>query len=1455
MSEETLVEDVLPLSPLQQGMLFHASYDESGADVYTVQTVLGLEGELDAERLREAAVALLRRHPNLRACFVQEDMDEPVQVVLSEVDLPWTYLDLSTVDDQEAKLAAVLAADRVAPFDLENPPLIRFTVVKLGPAEHRLVLTNHHILLDGWSLPLLVTDLLGLYAGRALPPVRPFRDYLAWLAAQDAETALGAWKSALDGITEPTLLAPSQPSRVPVPPGKLKLELPEELTQRLYTRARELGVTANTIVQSGWGLVLARLTGRDDVVFGATVSGRPADLAGVGAMVGLFINTVPVRVRAGASAQLSEVVCRVQRDQVALMDFQHVGLSEIQRSTGDLFDTLVVFESYPIDDEAVAAGEAEAGLRLGRIEVDDATHYPMTLAVAAERELAVTFEFRPDVFDREFTETVAGYFRRAVEHLADGGDSPVAAVDLLGEAERARLLGFGTGKALDVPAVTLAQVFEEQSRLTPGAIAVVGGETRLTFAEVNARANRLARYLAERGAGPERIVALALPPGPDVLVALVAVLKTGGAYLPLDPDWPADRLEVMIADAKPAVTLWTYPDLDGYDDRDPEPRAHPGNPAYVIYTSGSTGTPKAVVVSHRSIVNLLVSHRTDLFDPARAAAGGRPLRVGHAWPMAFDASWQPMLWMFAGHELHLVPPDVRRDADALREFLAAHRIEFIELSPSLLGQVASEPGWRGELKVLGVGGEAVPPDLWRTLRETEGLAVHNLYGPTECTVDAAACEFSRMESPCIGSPVGNARAYVLDRQLNHCPPGVEGELYLAGAGLARGYLGRPGITASRFMADPFGQAGDRMYRTGDVARWTPDGLIDCRGRVDDQVKIRGFRIEPGEIEAVLLSDDRVARAAVVVREDLPGVRRLVAYVVLRNSTVDGLRELVASRLPEYMVPVAVLPIDTFPLTPNGKFDTAALAAPDLADANAVAPRTEREQRFADLFAEVLGLDTVGVEDSFFALGGDSIVSMRLVSKARAAGLKLSPRDVFEHRTVAALAGVAAEGVAPERASDGVGDIPLTPMLRWFAEQGTPHDRFSQARFLITPAGLDEAGLRGLVQSLLDRHDVLRTTFARADGRWRFTARPVGTVRAEDVVRRVDASGLSYESIGERLPGVLEEDLATLAPARGAMARFTWFDAGDGRPGRLLILLHHLVVDGASWGFLVQDLADDWAALQRGEAFASAYPGTSFREWALGLEKAAATRLSEVDLWRDMLSGPDPVLGARRLDPAVDTRATVRAARTSLDADVTRALLTTVPAEHGVSVDAVLLAALARALRGDGSLLVALEGHGREEQVVDGADLSGTVGWFTTVFPVRVDPGDGDVHKRLSRVEEQLALPDKGIGHGLLRYLAEALPELPEPQIEFNYLGRLTAGERSGEPWTGAPETGAMGGGVDDAMPAPYCLVLNALVRDHVSGPVLEADWQWPSALFTEERIKTLSDAWFAALTAIARGEG
>ncbi len=1462
--------EVWPLTPLQAGLLFHATMDGDGPDVYTVQVSFDLDGPLDPARLRDAAQALLDRHAVLRTGYRYLASGRPVALVARSVTVPWRFVE--SADAFEAEMAH----DRRR-FDPAAAPVLRFLLLALPEGRHRLVCTHQHVLLDGWSVPRLFAELSRLYAGADLAPSRQYRDHLGWLGDQDREAAEAAWRQALDGLAEPTHVVPHDPQRVPALPERSSLELSEPATEALTELARSRGLTLNTLVQTAWSIVLGKLTGRSDVVFGATVAGRPPELAGVEAMIGLFINTIPVRIAFDPVEKLGALLDRVQDEQSGLLAHQHFGLADIQRGAGlgELFDTLMVFESYPGADE----DETGAGLRGEIVRHEDSTHYPLTWAVEPGARLKLTAEYRSDLFDAGLPERLLPAMERVLAAMVSDVDVPVGRVDILAEADLDRIVHGWNGTALSIEPSTVAGLFEDQVRRSPGATAVVSGDVTWSFAELNERANLLARALVAHGVGPEDFVALALPRSADVPLAILAVHKAGAAYLPLDPDHPADRLAAMLADARPKVIL-TEPELleslpgneietlalcalvtedrlaHDLTDRDRVRPLGPEHPAYVIYTSGSTGTPKGVVVPHRGVVNLFHSHRATLHRPAVEATGKPHLRVGHAWSFSFDASWQPQLWLLDGHAVHIVDEETRRDPGLLAAMIDRDGFDFIEVTPSFFAQMAEAgllDGDRCPLAVIGVGGEAVPESLWRRLATLDGTEAFNLYGPTESTVDALVARIGDSEQPLVGRPVANTRAYVLDASLRPVPPGVTGELYLAGSGLARGYLGRTALTSERFVADPFGPAGARMYRTGDLARWTADGRLDFGGRADDQAKIRGFRVEPGEIEAVLERHDGVAQAVVLVREDRPRVKQLVAYVV---STVDraDLRRFAAETLPEYMVPAAFVTLDALPVLSNGKLDRNALPAPDYAEmAGGRAPETEREKALCALFAEVLDVPELGADDDFFALGGDSIVAMRLVSRARAAGLKITPHEVFARRTVAALAEVA-ESVQTD------GSIALTPIMHALRELGGPIGGYHQAALLRTPSGMTGEQLATVLGAVVARHDMLRARLDRAADGW--VLRVPGS--ADVLIERVE--------VDDELPSLIERHAeptrSRLDPDAGVMLSATWFDAGPSGPGRLLLMIHHLAVDAVSWRILLPDLAAAWDAVAAGREPDLSSVDTSFRRWSRVL--SAQDREGELDRWKSVLGGGDPIPLDRPLDPARDVLGTVRKVSLTLPAERTAPLLSRVPSALRATVNDVLLTGLALAVarwRRDGgqAVLVDVEGHGREEELAGGADLSRTVGWFTSVVPVCLDLGELDLDDAftggpaagvaLERVRAHLGgLPDAGIGHGVLRYLdprtGPELAEFAKPQIEFNYLGRIGVPEATD--WSYAEEAEAAEIGADDGMPVSHALTINALTEDRPGGPELGAHWSWPEAVLTEESVRALAEDWFAALDALIR---
>ncbi|MCB5183479.1 non-ribosomal peptide synthetase, partial [Streptomyces antimicrobicus] len=888
--------DVLPLAPLQEGLLFHSLLDTGAPDVYTVQLFADLQGPLDTAALRAAAAGLLRRHPNLRAAFRHDGLPRPVQVVPAEVALPWKETDLSHLDatDRAAALEELLAADRADRFDVTAPPLVRFHLVKLADDQHRLLLSNHHVLLDGWSMPILVQELFALYGtggdDRALPPVPPFEAYLGWLDGLDEDAARSAWRHALAGVEEPTLVAPGATPDTAVRPEQVSILLTPERTAALTGFARARGLTLNTLIQGAWAILLAQLTGRDDVVFGATVSGRPAEISGVESMVGLFINTLPVRIALRPAESLADLLERIQDEQSDLMDHQHLGLPAIQElaGVGELFDTLAVLENYPLDPEML---KAPGDLTVTHIDGRDATHYPMTLVVLPGERIEIRLNHRPDVIDPASARDLAARLERLFTLFTEAPQQPVGRLDLLDDAARAQVLTEWNDTAREVPARTFPALVEEQTRRTPDRTAVAYDGGSLSYAELADRSNRLAHWLISHGVGPERIVALLLGRSVDIVVAQLAVLKAGGAYLPVDPDYPDERIAHMLTDSGPALVLTTSElatrapvadpvlmdrlDLTASPATDPTDADRRGalalaHPAYVIYTSGSTGLPKGVTVTHAGIATFSATQ----IERFAVDADSRVLQFASP---SFDASVLELTMSLpAGATLVVPPPGPLADQDLAR-VLAEHRITHALIPPAALATVppADLPAFR----CLLVGGDATNSAL--VDRWAPGRTMINLYGPTESTVAAtlSAPLAAGTGTPPIGRPIENTRAYVLDGSLRPVAPGTVGELYLAGHGLARGYLGRPGLTAERFVANPFGEPGERMYRTGDLVRWTADGELDYLGRSDGQVKLRGFRIELGEIESVLAAHPGVDQVAVVLREDRPGDKRLVAYTV------------------------------------------------------------------------------------------------------------------------------------------------------------------------------------------------------------------------------------------------------------------------------------------------------------------------------------------------------------------------------------------------------------------------------------------------------------------------------------------------------------------------------------------------------------------------------------------------
>ncbi|MGW1768320.1 amino acid adenylation domain-containing protein [Streptomyces sp. NPDC002073] len=1007
---------VWPQAPGQSGIQFQAALADGTFDVYHMQFLLHLTGHVDPERMRAAGQALLERYPNLRSAFLASGEGDPVQIVAEHVAIPWQHIDLSGLGEaeQDAAVDKALADDRADQLDPARPPLIRLALLTCGPQKAKLIITAHHTLFDGWSSPLVIKDLIRLYAAtEELAPVRSYGDYLAWLSKQDRDASAARWKEELADFDQPTLLAADIPEKGEASRlGRVEVPLSIDKGRELARRAAELGVTLNTLLQGAWAVLLSKLSGQNDVVFGFAVNGRPADLIGSDEMVGLFINTLPTRVRCGADQTVGEVITDLQDRQISLLDHHYYGLADIQRGVGlpSLFDTIVVFENYPIDREGIVEANDSAGVRIDAIRPFAGSHYPLTLN-SSDPYLRLSLDYQTNLFDHDAAEEIAARLVRVLEQVLEDPKKPVGAMEVLSAQERDWLLRGINDTAHPVAADTLPGAFEAQVERTPDGVALIGEQETLTYAEFNRRANRLAHWLVEQGAGPEQLVAVKIPRSVDLMVAIYAVVKAGASYLPIDTELPDDRVARVLDSAEPLLVLGAdLPDVSGYPETNPERALSPDNAAYVIFTSGSTGRPKGVQVAHRAIMNRLkwgLSH----FDV------GVEDRVLLSTTASFDVSVPEIFApLQVGAGVVIARPDGRRDPAYLADLIRRERVTGADFVPSLLEAFVNEPLAKEctSLRWIEVAGEAFPPALANRFVEVlPGCGVHNLYGPTEASVEVTAYQHvPGADRVPIGAPVWNTQVYVLDASLRPVAPGVTGELYLAGTGLARGYLGQTDLTATRFVACPYGEPGSRMYRTGDVVKWNQDGQVEYIGRSDFQVKLRGFRIELGEIEQALAKHPDVDGAVAMVREDRPGDQRLVAYVVAGAGKapealdLTAVTDLAREHLPEYMVPSAVVPLAAFPSTPSGKLDRKALPAPDHTEAAATGrgPSTPTEEVLCRLFAELLGLAEVGVDVDFFDHGGHSLLATRLTGRIRNE-LKVDVKvtSVFKSPTVAQLA--------------------------------------------------------------------------------------------------------------------------------------------------------------------------------------------------------------------------------------------------------------------------------------------------------------------------------------------------------------------------------------------------------------------------------------------------------------------
>ncbi|HSF43044.1 MAG TPA: non-ribosomal peptide synthase/polyketide synthase [Thermoanaerobaculia bacterium] len=1423
------VEDAYPLARLQAGMLFHSDTDGEAA-VYHDLHSFHARARLDLDLLREALQQMAALHPALRTSFHFAGYSEPLQLVHAEVEVPIEVHDLRLLDpaEQEAAVAEWLRREGRSAFDWSRPPLLVFHVHRRSEETFQLTMSFHHAILDGWSSASLLTELFRRYValleGTPLsepPPVVVYRDFVALeRRALASEEGRNLWRRLLDGapVTRlPRLSAAPQGARGEARTHELRI--PDQIAAGLRQAALSAGVPLKSVLLATHLKALSVVSGDSDVTTGLVLHGRPEHADGE-RVLGLFLNSLPFHLRLGGGSwlDLARAVHELERK---IFPFRRFPLAELQRMEGGrpLFDTVFNFLNFHVYQEARGGPGVEILGTADYEEINFGFWAHFFLDLSSER-LGLSLGYRWPEIDARQVEALGHIYIAALSAMAATPAARHDSTALLSAAERHQVLveWSVTGPGPDADRC-VHELIAEQAQRTPQAPAVRYGDESVTYAELLERSRGLARRLRALGVAPESRVGLCLERSPELIVALLGVLEAGGAYVPLEPGQPRERLELLAEDAGLSVVLTqesVQPRLSGIavpqvclgqeeqessglrNRRAPDGAAGPGNLAYVIYTSGSTGRPKGVMVSHGALASYLG------WACRAYAPDGEPVPV-HS-PLGFDLTVTSLfLPLLQGGCCELVPED--EDLTGLAAALRAGGFGLVKLTPAhleALSHLLSPDEAAASTRGLVVGGEALLGEkLAAWWSGGRGPRVFNEYGPTEATVGCCVHEphpgTTAAGAVPIGRPVAGTRLYVLGRDLQPVPVGTPGELYIGGCQLARGYVGRADATAERFVPDPtcgaLAEPGERLYRTGDLARHLPDGTLEYLGRTDHQVKIRGYRIELGEVEAALAAHPWVREAVVEARGGgEAGGRRLVAYVATRKEAGPAaaqelapvLRGFLEGRLPAYMVPPVYVPLEALPLTANGKVDRRRLPEPGAGGTDEpevyAAPRDPVATALAAIWSELLRLDRVGLHDNFFALGGDSILSLQLASRARAAGLELRSQQVFQHPTIAELAAVAGAARPAPASTERTGPAPLTPIQRWFLEAGSPELRhFNQAVMLETSAGLGPAVLYEALARLEAHHEALRLRFRRTASGWEQEAAPAGGIPP---LLLVDLSGLPEELQRAARAGAAAEAQASLDPWHGPVHRPVLFAGGPGRAGRFLWIVHHLAVDGVSWRILLADLETACRRLERGEAPDFPAPKAPFGLWAARLAEHARCLppdklAAELAWWSGELAGEAVEILPDHPD-GTNEEASASAATVLLSVEETRSLLKDVPAVYRTQINDVLLTALAQALAGPGqALTIDLEGHGREEILPD-LDLSRTVGWFTSLFPVRLEVGEGDdPGAALKKIKEHLrAIPSRGLGYGLLRYLRDGSPEaerlaaLPRPAVGFNYLGQL-----------------------------------------------------------------------------------
>jgi len=1461
------------LSPQQKRLwLMH----QAGQPLHSEACLIEMTGVLDEAALLRAIQSVVERHEILRTSFqLLSGMTIPVQVIEEHAAVSLETEDWSSLDADEQTKRIGKLCDEAEESDLAQLPLFRARLMRISATRNLLLLSAPPLCLDQPSLRFLFTEIAGGYEhtnGRpAEGEAMQYADFAEWqnelLESAEASSAQQYWQKVDLSRAEKLPfedLADGEETAVNISAAAL---------QKLLAISDKLGLDVATLLLACWHLILHKSTGWDHTVVATAFDGR--NFPELQNAIGPIERYLPISLSHEENPTLSsaaQALNETLRDSAKLQQYfppdHSPNLADVVSQIG------FAWVESPAD---ITAGDLNVRfVRFVRfVSHSNRDDGRFKLKLVGERSveglISARLHFDGKRFSAEVIERLRERFETLIEAIGNGDERPVSELEVIGSQERELLLVEFNGTAQQFPAGRcIHELFAEQALKTPDASAVVFEEEKLTFAELNARANKFAHALRRAGVRPDDAVGLCLERSVDLIAGLLGIMKAGGAYLPLDPGLPVERIKGMLADAGAKVLL-TRKGLDHdfaksifVDDvrdnangtlnaeletKDFKTDVTDQNLAYIIFTSGSTGRPKGVAVEHRQLANYVGAIQERLHIPEGSSfASVSTIAADLGNTVLFPS-------LLTGGTLHLVSEERATNPDALAEYFLRHRIDCLKIVPSHLAALlsAAHPAAVLPARTLVLGGEACPQSLLERVKElAPDCQVINHYGPTETTVGATTFATgetgTQTNTVPLGRPLANVQAYVCDQSMRLTPLGVPGELYLGGAGVARGYVGKPDATAEKFVPHPFAKmGGERLYRTGDRARFLADGRLEFLGRVDDQVKIHGYRIEPSEIATVLREHDSIKEAIVTAREDQPGEKRLVGYIVCEDKAVDAasLRSFLQDKLPEYMIPRSLVFLEFLPLTRNGKIDRKALPAPEVLRGDTsgfVKPRNQVEETLAGIWSTILGIEQLSIHDNFFELGGDSILSIQIIARANQSGLKLSPRQVFQHQTIAELAAVAGteDAVIVEQGLV-TGPVPLTPVqTRFFAQELPEPHHYNQAMLLNLEEPIDVALLEQAFAQLLIHHDALRSRFQRIDGRWQ-----------QEIIAATEPVQVSEFELTE-LPDHAEVMQSSLNLKDGPLLRAGLFKSSDGKPGKLLIVIHHLVVDGVSWRIILEDLQRSYSALTHPQSPALPEKTTSFKRWSelLSAQATSDELAEELPYWLDRFETSSLPVDFDSHDNIAASADTITVA---LNPRETLALLMEAPAAYRTQINEVLIAALAQTLSNwtaSSHVLLDLEGHGRED-IFPSIDITRSVGWFTTIFPVALDLQESDsVISSLRHVKEQLrAIPNRGIGYGLLRYLGndaarDALNDQTQAQVRFNYLGQTDRALSDGGLFKPAGEST----GPSQAASAPRGYLLNVIGA--VSGGQLRFEWTYSRNIHRRETIAQLGENYLARLRAL-----